>query len=88
MMIGLAGRMALASAAMRRFRHSRTMRATMQLARRGTTRDHYRKMICLEEFVVHEPYLLQAAILQVRQCLRHDFVLGEFIDRDVHFGLR
>lgn len=38
--------------------------------------------------VVDEPYFLQAAMLQVRQGLRHNLVVGELVHRDMHFWLR
>lgn len=42
----------------------------------------------LEKLAVDESYFLQAAVLQVRQSLRHDFVAGEFVHCYLHFGLR
>jgi len=42
----------------------------------------------LEKLVVDEAYFFQAAMLQVRQCLRHDLVVGEFVHRNVHLRLR
>jgi hypothetical protein len=54
-----------------------------------TVRSRRRRAVALlEEVVVEESDVLQAAILQVRQGLRHNFVVGEFVHGDVHFGLR
>src|ERR1700730_3382505 len=42
----------------------------------------------LEEIVIDESYLLQTAVLQISQRLRHDFIFSELVDRNVHFRLR
>jgi hypothetical protein len=42
----------------------------------------------LEGAVVDESNPLQATVLQIRQRLRDNFILGEFIDADMHFRLR
>src|SRR5260221_14267473 len=42
----------------------------------------------LEEIVVDESYFLQATVLQISQCLGHNFIFGELVDGDMHFGLR
>jgi hypothetical protein len=57
-----------------------TFRTIGTCERRGTPRTFMARLAqprrnWLVEIIVDEPYLLQAAVLQIRQGLRHDFVL-------------